>query len=145
MAARVGLGRAQIEHAAGWLAADRRGDEHRVDALFARASPATSPTPDFLTLAAAALPPEIDLAMCIYHAFSVHNPEHARGALADTLQRVDAGDPPKLARALVVALANRTPRWKEKRYPRTRAALRTNAGRALWPAALIDRIAPAGP
>jgi len=128
---------AQVEYAGRWLAADRRGDEHRLYALF---TPAGS---ELLELSAAALPPEIELAMCIYHAFSVHNPEHARSALAAVLQRVDGSDPQKLAKALVVALANRTPRWKLKRYPRTRAALRTDAARALWPSALIERIAPA--
>jgi hypothetical protein len=127
----------QVEHAARWLAADRRGDEHRMYALFAPAGV------EFLELPAAALPAEIELAMCIYHAFSVHNPEHARSALAAVLQRVDGADPQKLARALVGALAHRTPRWKLKRYPRTRAALRTDAARALWPSALIDRIVPA--
>jgi hypothetical protein len=129
----------QVAYAGQWLAADRRGDEHRMYALFAPAGA------EFLELPAAALPPEIDLAMCIYHAFSVHNPEHARSALASVLQRVDGGDPPKLARALVGALANRTPRWKLKRYPRTRLALRSDAARALWPAGLIDRVAPSAP
>ncbi|HMI92188.1 MAG TPA: hypothetical protein VK509_12520 [Polyangiales bacterium] len=133
---------AQVDYAGRWLAADGRGDEHRLYALFMPAgfTPAGS---EFLALSAAQLPPEIELAMCIYHAFSVHNPEHARSALAAVLQRVDGSDPAKLGKALVVALANRTPRWKLKRYPRTRAALRTDAARALWPSALIDRIAPA--
>lgn len=127
---------AQVEYAARWLSNDRRGEEHRVYALFANGH-------DFLDLPAAGLPPELDLAMCIYHAFSVHNPEHARSALAAALQKADAGDAGKLARGIVLALANRTPRWKAKRYPRTRAALKSAAAQALWPAALIGRIAPA--
>lgn len=128
---------AQVEYAARWLSADRRGEEHRVYALFAPGAP------EFVELPAATLPPEMELAMCVYHAFSVHNPEHARSALAGALQKADAGDPGKLARAIVIALANRTPRWKEKRYPRTRAALQTAAAQALWPAALVARISPA--
>jgi hypothetical protein len=129
---------AQVAHAADWLAADRRGEEHRVYALFA-------PGAAFLELRADALPPEIDLAMCIYHAFSVHNPLHARQALALVLQSVDGGDPLKLAKALVRTIANKTPRWRTKRYPRTRATLKKPAAQALWPSALIASVAPAQP
>jgi len=128
---------AQVAHAADWLAADRRGEEHGVYALFA------GDAVRFGDLRASALPPEIDLAMCIYHAFSVHNPAHARQALALVLHGVDGGEPLKFARALVGALANKTPRWKTKRYPRTRLALSKPAARSLWPSALIARVAPA--
>lgn len=134
----------QVAYACEWLAADRRGDEHRVYALFAPHSAplaALSAEP-FERLPAASLPVEIDVAMCIYHAFSVHNPAHARDALGEVLLRVDGSDAPKFAKSLVHALAHRTPRWLTKRYPRTRLALRTPAARALWPAEVIDRIAP---
>jgi hypothetical protein len=129
---------AQVAHAADWLAADRRGEEHRVYALFA-------PNAAFRELRADALPAEIDLAMCIYHAFSVHNPMHARAALALVLQSVDGAEPLKFAKTLVRTLANKTPRWQTKRYPRTRQALKKQAARALWPSALIASIAPAHP
>jgi hypothetical protein len=128
---------AQIAYAADWLAADKRGEEHRMYALFAPSAPS------FSAIDAASLPPEIDLAMCIYHAFSVHNPAHARSALTEVLDRVDAAEPMKVAKALVRALAVRTPRWKQKRYPRTRKALQTTAARALWPQRVIAAVAPA--
>jgi hypothetical protein len=130
---------AQVAHAADWLSADRRGEEHRVYALFAPNAAA------FMDLRADALPAEIDLAMCIYHAFSVHNPLHAREALALVLQSVDGGAPLKFAKALVRTLANKTPRWQTKRYPRTRETLRKQAAQALWPSALIASVAPAQP
>ena len=130
---------AQVAHAADWLSADRRGEEHRVYALFAPAAPS------FVELRADALPQEIDLAMCIYHSFSVHNPAHAREALAVVLQSVDGAQPLKFAKALVRTLANKTPRWQTKRYPRTRETLKKRAALSLWPAALISSIAPAQP
>jgi hypothetical protein len=128
---------AQVAYAAEWLSADKRGEEHRMYALFAPSAPA------FSAIASDTLPPEIDLAMCIYHAFSVHNPAHARAALVSVLDRVDGADSMKVAKALVRALANQTPRWKQKRYPRTRKALQTSAARALWPRAVIAAVAPA--
>jgi len=130
---------AQVAHAAEWLSADKRGEEHRVYALFAPNAAS------FIDLRADALPPEIDLAMCIYHAFSVHNPAHAREALALVLQGVDGAQPLKFAKALVRALANKTPRWQTKRYPRTREALKKKAALALWPSALVASVAPAHP
>jgi hypothetical protein len=129
---------AQVAYAADWLSADRRGEEHRVYALFA-------PDTAFLELRADALPAEIELAMCIYHAFSVHNPLHARQSLALVLQSVDGGEPLKFAKALVRTLANKTPRWKSKRYPRTRETLKRKAAQALWPSALIASVAPPQP
>jgi hypothetical protein len=129
---------AQVAYAADWLAADRRGDEHRVYALFA-------PNTAFRELRADALPAEIDLAMCIYHAFSVHNPIHAREALALVLQSVDGGEPLRFARALMRTLSTKTPRWETKRYPRTRETLKKQAARALWPTALAAAVAPAEP
>lgn len=130
---------AQVAHAADWLSADKRGEEHRVYALFAPGAPS------FMELRADALPQEIDLAMCIYHAFSVHNPAHAREALALVLQSVDGGQPLKFAKALVRTLASKTPRWQTKRYPRTREALKKRAALALWPSALVASVAPAQP
>lgn len=128
---------AQVAHAADWLSADKRGEEHRVYALFAPNAAS------FMELPANALPPEIDLAMCIYHAFSVHNPAHAREALAVVLQSVDGAEPLKFAKALVRTLANKTPRWQTKRYPRTRLALSKPTARSLWPSQLITSIASA--
>lgn len=82
--------------------------------------------------------PELDLAMCIYHSFSVNAPSKARSVLQTVLDR-NLG-PIDFSKAIVVALGNNTyANWKN-RYTRTRAEAHKSG---LFDESLFSSIAPA--
>ena len=82
--------------------------------------------------------PELDLAMCVYHSFSVNAPGKARTVLQEVLNQ--GHGVLDFSKALVKALGTNTyANWKE-RYTRTRANIISSG---LFDAAVITNITPA--
>lgn len=127
----------QSDYAALWLAQGNSSLELGVYRRFSRLVRLDA----MLDVEARSLPPEVDLAMCIYHAFSVNGPAPA----AAVLKAVEAiTDPMSFSKRLVRGLGKRQfGRWQDEpgdggnRYDKTRrAALR------FWPKDLVAQIAP---
>ncbi|HEY5658271.1 MAG TPA: hypothetical protein VIY27_10845 [Myxococcota bacterium] len=120
---------AQIDFAAEWMARGRGALEMSVynDHGVGGDSP--------IGVRAAALPPDVDLAMAVYHSFSVNGPGPAGTALKRARDKSD------FARRLIRNLGTSSYGvWKEKRYAHTRRAVR-KAG--LWDAKLVSALMPA--
>lgn len=131
--------RAQIDYAALWMA---RGKSTLEMSAYQKYVPALDSP---IHLPSASLPASVDLAMCVYHSFSVNAP----GPAADCLQRVmDAkvADADKFASALIRRLGTREfGKWTDKpgdgddRYDRTRKAVWSSG---LWDTNLAHQLMP---
>lgn len=130
--------RVQIDFAARWLARGQAGTEIKVYQQYI--SGIDSP----IHVEAAALPAAIDLAMCVYHCFSVNAPGPAVECLQSALPKV--ADAEAFALALVRALGTKKyGRWHDEpgdggnRYDTTRKAVWSSG---IWDAALAQKLVP---
>lgn len=137
-----GTKRAQIDYAVLWLA---RGQSAIELMLYQRYVPTLDSA---IHLPSDALPASVDLAMCVYHSFSVNAPapavdclQHAMTALVD--EKTDAD---KFASALIRRLGKREfGKWTDKpgdgddRYDRTRKAVWASG---VWDTALARQLMP---
>jgi hypothetical protein len=124
--------RAQIEFAAEWMA---RGNALLEWTVYTQAGVAgDSP----IGVRADTLEPIVDLALCVYHSFSVNAP----GAAAKILERTRHLREPwhELVRGLG---RSNYGAWRAKRYPATRRAARLGAKAGLWSEALVRDLLPA--
>ncbi len=95
------------------------------------------------------LPPEVDLAMAVYHAFSPNAPAIAQGCLKaaiDSQGRVKKADPESFARSLITKLGTKKyGKWEDttgvgqNRYDNCRFVA-VQSG--LWPKPLTDKLLP---
>jgi hypothetical protein len=134
---------AQAAYAAAWMAQGNSADERAVySAVLGRA------VDSMLALPAAALPVEVELAMSVYHAFSVNAPARARKVLSPLLAKLHDGLAPELfAQRLVRALGTQKfARWQDttgtgrNRYDRTRVVVWNNP--TLWPKSVAQKLMP---
>ncbi len=133
---------AQVAYAAEWMAKSRTALEMK--GYGSHTTGLDSP----IGLRAEALAHELDLAMCVYHSFSVNGPGPAARALTgalrsvgDTVHREDVG---KFAASLVRRLGRSSyGKWREKRYPHTRRAVSKGVKAGLWPRSVANAIVPA--
>jgi hypothetical protein len=131
--------RAQTVFAAEWLARGKSSVELPVYQKFTGQPTLDSP----IGLASSALPPEVDLAMAVYHSFSVNAPTPAAKALEGLSLTLS---PEVFARGLIRRLG-KTPfgRWQDEpgdgnnRYDRTRMAVWKCD---LWDSAMARRLMP---
>ena len=131
--------RAQTRYAIRWLAAGNKQDELAVYRRF------VSPQLDScIEVRSPDLPVEIDLAMCVYHSFSVNGPAPAQTALRGALPHL--ATPDKFAKTLIRRLGTSTyGRWhddpddKKSRYDATRLAVWRSS---YWPTDLAKRLMP---
>lgn len=126
--------RGQISYAAEWMARSRAD-------LEIEAYDAYTDADTIIDLPAHLLDPAIDLAMCVYHSFSVNGPTPAARALKWTLGRATPGDEPVRFGELLCRKLGTTKHgvWRERRYPATRRAARRME---LWTKDLVDRLLP---
>jgi len=129
--------RVQVDAAIRWLVLGHAAEERAMYGRFAQ--PAAS-TPDLATLRSDVLPPAADLAMCVYHSFSVNAPSEALRQARQSLAFSTAHhDPIAVARSLCVALGtDHYARWPT-RYEHIRRVAR---GCGLWAPELVDRVMP---
>jgi hypothetical protein len=138
---------AQREHSIEWLAKDPSTFERRAYQQFA-ALLHTPVDPHGLRVGneEGALPPALDLALCVYHAFSVNAPAVAQTRLkasVTTLERTR--DPARFARELIRKLGTaQFGNWADRpgqasRYDRTRLVAERSG---LWPRALLRSLMP---
>lgn len=131
--------RAQSRYAALWLASGNKVME--LDVYRKYVSPALD---SMISVSSPSLPAEIDLAMCVYHSFSVNGPAPAQAELRNAMPLLDK--PEKFAARLIRNLGTSTyGRWKDdpddkkSRYDATRLAVwRCN----WWPTDLAKRLMP---
>ena len=134
--------RGQIDYAIEWLAAGNRADEL---AVYRRFIP--QPTLDSaVALRSRRLPPEVDFAMCVYHAFSVNAPAPAATALKSVATETD---PRRFAKKLIRKLGTSTyGAWKDEpgdggnRYDKTRLAAQRLGNLDLWPSGMMNELMP---
>lgn len=126
---------AQMSYAAEWLARGNSKAESEVYRYYARLDSVVS-------LPSAQLPPEVDLAMCVYHSFSVNAPGIASACLSSPV----AEDSKRFAKKVIRALGKRKyARWTDEpgdggnRYDKTRTAV-WECG--LWPQDLARELMP---
>lgn len=112
---------AQSNYAAKWLAEGNSADEISIYNAFL---PKPKKIDSIIRLPILDLPPEVELAMCVYHAFSVNAPGTARGCLAPMLK---VKDPMTFSRGLIRALGKKNyGNWMDapgdgsNRYDKTR-------------------------
>lgn len=139
MLAHPGTYAAQVESAISWMTGGQRDTERESYAAFL---PQRQPPSDLARVRSDELPAALDLAMCVYHAFSVNAPSLAAQCLR--AQRLDV-DAETFARSLVRSLGSQHyGRWHDtadgaNRYDATRIVAK-NSG--LWAPELVDAIAP---
>ena len=116
----------QEDFAIEWLARGNRAAEMSVYRTFTGQADLDS----FIGLPVSALPPEIHVAMSVYHSFSVNSPKVAAECLARASARTAAGAAEAFAKALVRELGlHGRDAWHDEpgdgnnRYDRTRVAL----------------------
>lgn len=116
----------QEDFAIEWLARGNRTAEMSVYRTFTGQADLDS----FIGLPVSALPPEIHVAMSVYHSFSVNSPKVAAECLARVSARTAAGAAEAFAKALVRELGlhgrdawHDEPGDGDNRYDRTRVAL----------------------
>lgn len=135
---------AQSDWAATWLANGNKGDELSVYTFFVKHA-----LDSIIGLQVSALPPEVELAMDVYHAFSVNAPGTAKGVLSPVLARLKANNlsPVQFATALIRALGTDPyANWKDMpgdggdRYDRTRLAVWARAD--LWDTTMAHSLMP---
>ena len=134
---------AQSSYAAEWLVNGNKPAEKSVYDHFS-----TGPKLDsVISLPAANLPPEIDLAMCVYHAFSVNAPGIAAKCLDPLISKLPALTAAGFAAALITALGTRkygnwtdSPGDGSNRYDRTRKVVWSRQD--LWTPAMAMSLMP---
>jgi len=131
---------AQKVYAAEWLAQGRSVVELPVYWAFTGNLAVDSP----IGLPAASLPAEVDLAMCVYHSFSVNAPAPAAKALEGVT--VNPANPVSFGTTLIRRLGKTAfGRWTDEpgdgnnRYDRTRRAVWKSD---LWDSAMVRRLMP---
>ena len=138
---------AQSDFASAWLAGSNSSDEHEMYFDFL----GQTKLPDsIIAIPAASLPPEIELAMCVYHAFSVNAPGIAKAVLNPivmSLRGQSNPDAAKTAAKLIRSLGTRRyGNWMDdpgdgsNRYDRTRLAVWARPD--LWPAPMAKSLMP---
>lgn len=134
-----GTKRAQIDYAAIWLARGKSADEMSVYQTFVAGL--DSP----LHLPSASLPASVDLAMCVYHSFSVNAPSPAADCLVHARDS-GARSPDEFAAALIRRLGKREfGKWTDQpgdgddRYDRTRKAV---WGSGIWDVTMAHKLMP---
>jgi len=136
-----GTRRAQIDYAALWLARGKSDLEMSVYRKFA----VGLDTP--VHLPSTMLPVPVDLAMCVYHSFSVNAPATAAECLEQAMALVDpSATAEKFATALLRRLGKREfGKWTDKpgdgddRYDRTRKAVWASG---IWDTTLTHQLMP---
>jgi hypothetical protein len=139
--------RPQIDYAATWLAQGQKQLEIQVYRAYSAGTPALADTGTVLDspigLPAATLPQAVDLAMCVYHAFSVNGPAPAASCLT-AAQPTPAAE--KFAASLIRKLGKKQfGRWVDEpgegggRYDKTRRAVIASG---FWPRALVQNLMP---
>ena len=133
---------AQSDYAAAWLAAGNKASELHVYSDFLGRT-----LDSVIGLQAASLPPEIDLAMCVYHAFSVNAPGIATKCLDSLMGKLPALTAAGFAAALIKALGKKqygnwldAPGDGSNRYDRTRRAVWARPD--LWDAKIAKTLMP---
>jgi len=133
---------AQSDYAAAWLAAGNKASELHVYSDFLGRT-----LDSVIGLQAASLPPEIDLAMCVYHAFSVNAPGIATKCLDSLMGKLPALTAAGFAAALIKALGKKqygnwldAPGDGSNRYDRTRRAVWARPD--LWDKTLAKQLMP---
>lgn len=139
--------RAQSDYAAKWLAAGNSADEMTVYRHFTR-----NHLDSMIGIPWTALPPNVELAMCVYHAFSVNAPGIAKACLAPVVTwlrgpgagRTDAEI--QFSTRLIRSLGTRKyGNWMDdptdgNRYDKTRLAVWRRPD--LWEASVARRLMP---
>jgi len=140
---------AQVDYAAKWLAQGNSKAEMEVYQFYAQGPVIGKDLDSMIGVSSEQLPPEIDLAMCVYHAFSVNAPAIAQRVLFDVWQKRGSKAPVPFAQALIRALGKRKfgkwadePGDKQNRYDRTRKALLAKNTQGWWGSPLIDDLMP---
>lgn len=136
---------AQSDYAAAWLAGGNKGNELDFYARFM-----LRPIDSIIGLRADAMPAEIELAMCVYHAFSVNAPGTAKGVLSpisDKVQKLSNPAPAVFAAQLIRALGKKqygnwmdSPGDGSNRYDKTRKAVWARSD--LWDKTLAKQLMP---
>lgn len=139
---------AQVEFAVRWLARGQNDLEMQAYRLFTRRT-GMSTLDSPVGIPSGALEPAAELALCVYHSFSVNGPAPAATALRAALATQDpkSPDPVKFAKRLIRALGKSTfGRWHDEpgdgsrsRYDRTRKAV---WGSQLWALDLSKALMP---
>jgi hypothetical protein len=140
---------AQSRYAAEWLAGGNRVNELKVYNYFAFPTvpmeTAGITLDSVISLPVSLLPPEIDLAMCVYHAFSVNAPSIAMKCLASVKYTGVSAE--QFAMKLIRALGTRKyGNWQDSpgdgsnRYDRARRAVWARSD--LWPLAMSKKLMP---
>lgn len=134
---------AQIDYAAEWLAAGYGSTELDIYKRFT-----LQPSLDsFIGLPSVRLPPEIDIAMCVYHAFSVNAPAIAKGCLDAALPLRINEKAIDFAKRLIRKLgAKKYAAWQDEpgeggrsRYDKTRRAVWSSP---FWDTGLARELMP---
>lgn len=135
---------AQVEFAVRWLARGQGELELTAYRMFGDVRLDSA-----IGVLADALPPAVELAMCVYHSFSVNGPAPAANALRAALAAQDPKkpDPETFAKRLIRGLGKSTfGRWHDEpgdggrsRYDKTRRAV---WGSQLWQTALSKALMP---
>lgn len=133
-----GTRRAQIDFAATWLA---RGQSPTEMSIYQKYVPGLDSP---IHLPAASLPPSVDLAMCVYHSFSVNAPAPAVDCLMHARDSTATAD--DFATSLIRRLGTRAfGKWTDQpgdgddRYDRTRKAVWSSG---IWDTALAQKLMP---
>jgi hypothetical protein len=134
--------KAQFDFAANWLIAGNSGDETSVYRKYA-----TVPFTAEAAIPVSTLPPSIDLAMCVYHSFSVNAPGTAKGVLGALLPQMPTLSADAFAGHLIRNLGTKQfANWADvpgdgsDRYDRTRLAVWARPD--LWATALAHTLMP---
>ena len=134
---------AQSDYAASWLADGNKGDELAVYGKFSK----VGVTDSIIGLPANFLPPEVEIAMCVYHSFSVNAPGTAKGVLSPILARLDKLTPSGFATQLIRGLGKKqygnwldAPGDGSNRYDKTRKAVWARPD--LWDGTLAKSLMP---
>lgn len=134
---------AQSSYAAEWLVGGNKTSEKAVYDHFMIGPKLDS----VISLPAANLPPEVELAMCMYHAFSVNAPGIATKCLDPFISKLPTLTAAGFAAALIKALGTRkygnwtdSPGDGSNRYDRTRKAVWARPD--LWPTEMAKNLMP---
>lgn len=132
----------QSDFAARWLSSMNAGDELAVYRRYM-----TAAVDSMIAIPAASLPPEVELAMCVYHAFSVNAPGIAKGVLAPFIAQLPKLDAATFAARLIRNLGKKQfGNWTDdpgdgsNRYDRTRLAVWARGD--LWDGKLARALMP---
>lgn len=124
----------QIRQTKNGLLASHKEIESRIYATYCKVEDASA------AILGVNIIPELDLAMCIYHSFSVNAPSKARTVITEVFGR--ALGPVDFSRQLIRALATNTYGNWQDRYIRTRNYCKDTD---LWDDALFSTVAPVHP